>query len=141
MPQLPCACHHQNNNLYDTIPHRLGVGSLAEISEISLSFSLVLLLPSDILEFLVQIANFGCQFRDMRAVVLGICFCGADNDVQIQADVRVGEPGRVICGKADRMVACFVRGECECTFAGSFCVYYVVAALHFLKLSGKRVKL
>ena len=54
----------------------------------------------------------------MRAVVLCVWFCGAHNDVEVESDVGVDEPGGMIGGEADRVVACFVGREGEFALEG-----------------------
>ena len=53
MPQLPRTGSYEYDNLGKTIPYRPGISGLAQIPEILLALSLVLLFPSDILELLV----------------------------------------------------------------------------------------
>lgn len=62
----------------------------------------------------------------MPTVVVKVGFCGAYDDVEVETDVGAGKPGGVVGGEADGVVACFVGGECEATFCGSFCLYYCV---------------
>lgn len=57
MPQLPCTGDDKHHNLCYTVPHRSRVRVLAEISEIRLPLSLVLLLPADVLKLLVQVTE------------------------------------------------------------------------------------
>lgn len=49
----------------------------------------------------------------MSSIVFRVWFRGAYDDVEVETDVGVGEPGGVVCGEADGVVACFVRCECE----------------------------
>jgi hypothetical protein len=51
---------------------------------------------------------------------------GTYYDVEVETDVGVGEPGGVIRGEADGMIACFVGGKCEAAFGGAFGFYYGV---------------
>lgn len=56
----------------------------------------------------------------MRAVELDVGARGADDDVEVEADVRGGEPGGVVRAEADGVVACVVGGEGEPAFGGPF---------------------
>jgi len=65
------------------------------------------------------------------AVVVEVVFGGADDDVEVETDMGTGEPGGIVCGEADGVIACFVRGKCEAAFRGAFCFCDYVARLYF----------
>ena len=54
----------------------------------------------------------------MGPVVLYVWLGGADDDVEVETDVGVTEPGGVVCGETDGVVACFVGGEGEAAVEG-----------------------
>lgn len=83
MPQLPRACHDQHNHLRDDIPHRTGIRALTEVPKVRLALTLVLLLPPDILELLVEVAELRRELRDVRPVVFAIGFGVPDDDVEV----------------------------------------------------------
>ena len=56
MPHLPRARRNQHTNLRYRVPHRLRVRRLAQVPEVRLTLALVLLLTSNVLELLVEVA-------------------------------------------------------------------------------------
>lgn len=135
MSELPCTRAYEHDDLRDAIPHRAGVGRLAKVTEVRLALALVLLLPADILELQIQIAQLGGELRDVRAVVLRVRLGRADDDVEVQPDVRAPEPRPargVRRGQADRVVARFVRGEGEAAVRRPARLDDVVARLELL---------
>lgn len=108
MPQLPRTRPYQHTNLRHAVPHSPRVRLLARIPIVCLPFTLVLLLPSDILQLRIQVPDFGGEVGHVRAVELDVGAGGANNDVEIEADVRRGEPGGIVGAEADGVVACVV---------------------------------
>ena len=92
MPELPRTRAYKHNNLRDAIPHRAGVGRLAEVAEVRLALALVLLFPADVLQLQVQITQLRGELRDVRPVVLRVRLRRADDDVEVQPDVCAPEP-------------------------------------------------
>ena len=78
---------------------------LAQIPVVPFPLALILLLPPDILNLDVQIANLVGQLRDMRSVLLNIRPCRAHHDVNGNAQMGMTEPGGIVGRKADGMVA------------------------------------
>lgn len=113
MPQLPGTSCNQHPNLHQTIPKRPRISALTQIPKVRLSFSLILLFSPNILQLHIQIPDLGRQFRNVSTIVFSVGFCGAYDDVEVETDVGVGEPGGVVCGEAEGVVACFVGCECE----------------------------
>ena len=93
MSQLPRAGGNYHNYLRNTVPHRARIRDFAEIPEVRLALALVLLLPADVLQLLVQVAQLLRQLGDMRTVVLAVRLGVADDDVKVEADVCVRPPG------------------------------------------------
>jgi hypothetical protein len=73
MSHLPRAGRHQHDNLRKTVPDRLRIRRLTQISVIRLPLTLVLLLSPDILKLVVEIANFRGHVRDVAPVLLDVC--------------------------------------------------------------------
>jgi hypothetical protein len=118
MPELPCTCAEQDSDLSYAVPHGPGIGGLAQVPVVLFPLTLVLLFAADILELGVEVADLSCEFGDVGPVVLDVGFCGADDDVEVEADVGVTEPGGVVGGEADGVVACLVGGEGESAVEG-----------------------
>ena len=51
----------------------------------------------------------------MSSIVFEVGFSSTDDDVEVETDVSVGEPGGVVGGETEGVVACFVRSKCEAT--------------------------
>lgn len=83
MPQLPRARKHQYYHLCQTIPNGAGVRRLAEVAEVCLSLTLILLLAPYIFQLLVQVAQFCRQFGYVRPVVFEVGFGLTDDNVQV----------------------------------------------------------
>lgn len=114
MPQLPRTCHHQHHNLRDTVPHRLGIRRLAQIPKVWLHLKLILLLPSDILQLLGQVGEFGRELGDVRAVLLSVALSAADDYVEVKTYVRFRGPEVTGGGgEIDCVIARGVGGEGE----------------------------
>jgi len=109
------ACVPRLSPLSKTIPNRALV-SLAQIPEILLALSLVLLFSPGVLELLIEVANLIGQFRYMRSVGFYVSLCRADNDVEVETRICVTKPRSVIRRETDGVVACFDRCECEFAF-------------------------
>lgn len=129
---MPRARHNNDQDLRDTIPHRPRVRRLTQVPVICLSLSLILLLPPDVFELLVEVAHFRGHFGDVGAVLLDVCLGGADDDVEVHAYVGVGEPRGVVGGEADGVVASDVGGECKAPVVWASCAYDGVRAVGFL---------
>lgn len=135
MPQLPHTSNHQHDDLRQTVPHRPGVGRLAEVAEVGLALALVLLLAADVLELLVEVAQLRRELRDVRPVVLAVGLRAPDDDVEVQPDVRGGAPRRPRRARqADRVVPRFVRGEREAAVVWSARAHDVVGGDEFLRV-------
>ena len=114
MPHLPHTRYDQHHDLCDAVPHRLRIRRLAEVPEVRLALALVLLLAADVLELLIEVAQLRGELRDVRAVVLPVGLRAADDDVEVQPDVRGAAPRRARRAReADRVVPRLVRGERE----------------------------
>lgn len=87
MPQLPRARSDNNDNLCHAVPHCTRVGRLAQVSEVRLAFTLVLLLAADVFELLIEVAQLRRQFAHVRPVVLAVRLRAANNYVEVQSDV------------------------------------------------------
>ena len=134
MPQLPYARRHEYTNLRERVPHRARVRVLAEIAEGGLALALVLLLAADVLELHVQVAQLLGELGDVRAVVFRVRLRAADDDVEVEPDVRAREPGRaVVAREADGVVTRVVRGEGETAFRGTSGLDNVVSSLELLQ--------
>lgn len=92
MPQLPRAGDDKHYNLCYAVPQRPRVCQLAEVPEICLPLSLVLLFPADVLQFLVQVTKLRRELCNVRAVLLAVGFRASDDDVEVETDVRAGRP-------------------------------------------------
>lgn len=121
MTELPRAGRDENDDLCNAVPDCTCVCGLAEVAVVCLSLPLVLLLPPDILELEVEVADLCSEAGDVCAVLLDVGFCCADYDVEVEADVGVGEPGGVVCGETDGVVACVVGGKGELAVWGADC--------------------
>jgi len=88
MSQLPRARSKKHSNLQHTIPNSFRVRSLTQVSEIRLSLPLVLLFPSNIFKFLVEIAELAAEFAYVGTIALDIWLRTAYHDVEIELDVR-----------------------------------------------------
>jgi len=132
MPQLPYTSHQYHHDLRQTIPNSPRISTLAQIPKIRLPLPLILLFSSYVLQLQIQVANFRCQLGYVPSVVFEVCFCCAYYDVEVETDVGVGEPGGIVCGEAERVVTCFVGGECEAAFGGAFGFYNCVRGFYFL---------
>lgn len=133
MPQLPHTSNHQHDDLRQTVPHRPGVRRLAEVAEVGLALALVLLLAADVLELLVEIPELRGELGDVRPVVFAVGLRAADDDVEVQPNVRGGAPRRPRRARqADRVVPRFVRGEGEAAVVGPPCAHDVVGREEFL---------
>jgi hypothetical protein len=96
MLHLPCTRKEEDNYLRQAVPYSSRIGGLAEISERRLPLPLVLLFSVYLLDFVADVSDFGSELGDMIAVVLYVRLCRADNDVEVELDVRGGEPGGVV---------------------------------------------
>jgi hypothetical protein len=132
MPQLPRTRCYEYDNLGKTIPYRPGIGGLAQIPEVLLALSLVLLFSPDVLKLLIEVANLIGQFRYMRSVGFYVSLCRADNDVEVETDMCVTKPRSVIRRETDGVVACFDRCECEFSFQRAYGLYDNMARGFFL---------
>jgi hypothetical protein len=88
MPQLPRACSKKYTDLQHAIPDSFRVRRLTQVSEIRLSLPLVLLLSSNIFEFLVQITELAAEFAYVATVALDIRLRTSYHNVEIELDVR-----------------------------------------------------
>ena len=68
----------------------------------------------------------------MGAVLLDVGFGGANDDVEVHADVGVAEPRGVVGRETDGVVACFVGCESESAVQRSDCLYDNVSRGFFL---------
>ncbi|KAG6851555.1 hypothetical protein H0H87_000538, partial [Tephrocybe sp. NHM501043] len=118
MSQLPPTRSHEDDNLCNTIPDGSCISRLAQVPIISLPLPLILLLP-DLLELDVEVPDLARKATNVRPVVLDVGLSGADDDVEVEADVGVGEPGGVVGGEADGVVTGVV-GEAPLSRAGGF---------------------
>jgi hypothetical protein len=126
MSQLPNASPQQHRNLHQTVPNSPRISTLAQIPKIRLPLPLILLFPPDILELQIEVPDLRSQLGYVPTVVLKVGLGRAYDDVEVETDVGVGEPGGVVRGEADGVVACFVGGESEAAFGGAEGSYYRV---------------
>ncbi|KAG6843499.1 hypothetical protein H0H87_003739 [Tephrocybe sp. NHM501043] len=97
--------HKEDDNLCNTIPHGSRSGRFRRVPIISLPLARILLLPPDLLELDVEVTDIACEAADVRPAMLNVVLGGADDDVEVEADVSMGEPGGVVSGEADGVVA------------------------------------
>ena len=134
MSQLPGTCCNQDNDLSDTVPDSPRVRSFTEVSVVGFPLALVLLFSSDIFQFVIEVADSGSDARDMGAVLFDVAFRGADDDIEVQANVGVTEPRGMIRGEADGVVAGIVRCKGEFSFLGTGSFNQDVSRLGFLEV-------
>lgn len=129
MLQLPRAGDQENNDLCDAVPNCTRVRLLAQVTEGRLPFSLKLLLPPNILELEVQIADALCEIGYVSAIVFGVTPRRSNDDIEIHSDVvAIRKPVTcVICRKTDGMIACIVRREGKAAFMWPFSFDYCVS--------------
>lgn len=137
MSHLPGTCENQNNDLRNAVPHSPGISRLAQISEIGLSFTLVLLFSSDLLEFCIKVADLCSYFGHVGAIVVEVWASFTHYNVEIEADVgrrrepcRLGEVGR----EADVVVARVVRRESEAAIRRPASVHQGIRRFDFVDL-------
>ncbi|KAG6855635.1 hypothetical protein H0H87_012815, partial [Tephrocybe sp. NHM501043] len=115
MPQLPHTGGYEGDNLCNTVPHGPRIGHLAQVPIIG---------PSDLLELDDGVPDFAREAVDVHPVVLNVSLGNGEGDdnVEVEADVGVEEPGGVVGGEADGVVTSVVGGECEAPLgsAGGF---------------------
>jgi len=83
MSQLPRARQEEYDNLCDTVPHCASIRSLGKVAEISLAFTLILLLATNVLNFDVQVTDLARKRRDVPTVMIYVGLGGTDSDVKV----------------------------------------------------------
>lgn len=134
MSQLPGTCCNQDDDLSDAVPDSPRVRSLAEVSVVSFPLALVLLFSSDIFQFVIEVADPSGETRDMGAVVFDVIFRGANDDIEVQANVGVTEPRGMIRGETDGVVAGVVGCKGEFSFLRTSSFDQDVSGLGFLEM-------
>lgn len=132
MSQLPRTRSNDYRNLSKAVPDSTRVRGLAEIPVVRLALSLVLLLAPYILELLVEVTEFGRELGDVRPVLLAVVLCVADDEVEVQPDVRV-DGG---CGETDGVVPSLLRRKRELAVCGAPRPDNVVAGVDVLRNGG-----
>ncbi len=79
MSQLPRARQEEYDNLCDTVPHCASI----RVAEISLAFTLILLLATNVLNFDVQVTDLARKRRDVPTVMIYVGLGGTDSDVKV----------------------------------------------------------
>lgn len=133
MSQLPSTCAKQDDYLSYAIPHSSRVCGFTKVAIVGFTFSLILLFPADVLELLVKIPEFAGELWDMWTVLLDVRSCWTNNDVEVESNVSVAEPGRVVGWETNGMITRLMRGECKDAVAWSSCLDDNMTRRLFLK--------
>src|SRR5579863_7164178 len=89
----------------DAVPHRAGVRSFSEVTEICLPLA-------NVLDFDIHITEPAQEHRGVKAIVIDVGLSRTDTDIKVKADGT--KPGARIAGRqADRVIARVMRGKRE----------------------------
>lgn len=133
---LPVARSQQDYDLRNCIPCGTGVGGFTQVPVLGLSFSLVLLLPPNVLQPSIEVPELLSHFTNVLSVMFCVVLCSSDVDVEVHPYVSTGEPPRCVVGaQADGMITSFVRCESKFALWWTSSLDNGVAGLHFLRAS------
>ena len=77
----------------DHVPHSTGIGRFAQIPEFGLALALVLLLAANATQLIGQVAQLIGDLARMLAVFILVVPRCTHDDVEVEPDMRFGEPG------------------------------------------------